>query len=165
MKRFALFSLFASCLLLLNGCVGNNTADTSNCRIRFRSFIDGCDVVKIRGDQVWFVHKAYELPGHWMGCEEPSFVNGSEKWFPNWDGSVSDRYTIEDKERALPLKREFTAETLKITIKGDLGNVFVSEYPNEENDFTLAVTLDDRSAEGASWYEIGIDWDDEEETK
>ena len=162
MKRFALLSVFASLALLMGGCVSNDGVDTSNCRMRVRVFIDGADVIKIRGDQVWIVHKAYELPGRWMGSNEPVIVNGSEKWFPVWNGTLSDRYTIEDKDHALPLNRAFTAETLDVSVKTSLGTFDVSEYPSAENNYTLTVSLDDRAADGASWNEIGLDWDDEE---
>lgn len=163
MKKFALLSLFAVSSLLLNGCVSAQHAvsDTSNCRVRVRAFIDGCDVIKIRGGQIWIAHKAYELPGRWMGCNEPVIINGDEEWYPNWNGSLSERHEIEDKERILPTKRAFTSDTMVVSIRGELGTVFVSEYPNEENGYTLSVTLDDRTAEGASWYEFGVDWDEE----
>lgn len=158
MKRFALFSVFASLALLLGGC--STPAPMSN-RLSVMAYVDGSDVVKVRGDQIWIIHKAYELPGRWMGVNEPVIVNGDQKWFPNWNGTESDRYTIEEKDRALPLNREFTSDTLDVSSKTGLGNFFVSEYPNKDNNYTLSVTLDDRAAEGASWYGFGLDWDDE----
>lgn len=160
MKRVALLSVLASFAFLVGGCVSDNAADLSSSRIRVRAFIDGSDVVKIRGDQVWFVHKSFEFPGRWQGCNEPILVNGA-KWEPKWNGNLSDRYTIEDKDCALPLGKAFTKETMNVVAKSGLGNFFVSEYPSADNDYTLSVTLDDLGAEGASWYEFGVSWDDD----
>ncbi len=157
MKKFVLLSALAS-LALMTGCASSQSA-ISNSRIRVRSFVDGCDVIKVRGDQVWYVHKAYELPGRWQGCNEPTLVNG-EKWYPQWDGTVSDRFVIADKDNALPIEKEFTAETLKVTSNTVLGDLIGVQYPSAENDYTFSVTLDDRGAEGASWYELGLDWED-----
>ena len=158
MKKFAFSVLIASAMLAVSGCI-SNSVDMASSRLRIRSFVDGCDVVKIKGDKVWYEHKAYALPGQWMGFDQPTFVNG-EKWKPVWNGSNSDQYEIVDKECALPEGRAFTADTLKLVSSGGLGNVFVSEYPSEANGFTLALTIDDRGADGASWYEIGLKWED-----
>ena len=158
MKKFAFSVLIASAMLALTGCI-SNSVDMASSRLRVRSFVDGCDVVKVKGDKVWYEHKAYSLPGQWMGFDQPTFVNG-EKWTPNWDGSNSDQYTIADKQAALPANRAFTADTLKVVSKAGLGNVFVSEYPSEQNGYTLAITIDDRGADGASWYEFGLQWED-----
>ena len=161
MKRVALLSVLASFALLAGGCICDNASDISNSRLRVRAFIDGSDVVKIRGDQIWIAHKSFEFPGRWQGCNEPIIVKGTEKWYPVWDGNLSDRHTIEDKERALPLKKAFTKDTMNVAAKTGLGNFYVSEYPSADNDYTLSVTLDDLGAEGASWYEFGVSWDDD----
>lgn len=158
MKQFAFSVLLASAMLAVSGCV-SNSVDMASSRLRIRSFVDGCDVVKIKGDKVWYEHKSFSLPGQWMGFNQPTFVNG-EKWMPTWNGSNSDQYEIADKECALPANRDFTADTLKVVSSGGLGNVYVSEYPNEGNGYTLSLTVDDRTADGASWYEIGLKWED-----
>ncbi len=159
MKK-TVFAAFAATLsLALVGCISN--VDTSSSRIQIRSFVDGCDVIKVKGDTVWYQHISYALPGTWGGFSEPTFVNG-DAWQPNWTGADSDKYVIEDKDRALPAGRAFDKDTLKITSDPGLGRIFISEYPSEENDYTLVITVDDRTVEGASWYAFGIDWDDEE---
>ena len=159
MKKIAVSVLIASAMLAVTGCI-SSSVDMASSRLRVRSFVDGCDVVKIKGDKVWYEHKSFALPGQWMGFNEATYVNG-EKWLPNWNGSNSDQFEIADKQAALPANREFTSDTLKVTSKNGLGNVFVSEYPSENNGYTLAITIDDRSADGASWYEFGLAWEDE----
>ncbi len=158
MKKTVFSVLIASAMLAVTGCI-TSTVDMASSRLRFRSFVDGCDVVKIKGDKIWYEHKAFSLPGKWMGFDEATYVNG-EKWIPNWSGSNSEQYEIADKQAALPENRAFTSDTLKIASNASLGNVFISEYPSEENGFTLAITIDDRGADGASWYEFGLSWED-----
>ena len=154
MKKTVFSVLLASAALAMTGCV-SNSVDISASRLRIRSFVDGCDIVKVQGDKVWFEHQAYALPGQWMGFNEPTFVNG-QRWQPTWTGSDSDKFTA---DAALPA-REFTADTLKVVSNTGLGRATVAEYPSKANGYTLAITLDDRNAQGASWYEVGIDWED-----
>ena len=158
MKKIALSALLATAAIAMTGCI-SNSVDVSTSRLRIRSFIDGCDVVKIQGDKVWFEHQSYSFPGAWKGFNEATLVNG-EPWLPAWTGLVSEKFEIANKEAALPANREFTAETLKVAGNCGLGRFSVGEYPSAANDYTLSVTLDDSTAEGASWYEIGIDWED-----
>lgn len=154
MKKTVFSVLLATVALAMTGCV-TNTVDTSTSRLRIRSFIDGCDLVKIQGDKVWFEHQSYALPGQWMGFTEPTFVNGVA-WQPAWNGSTSDQFTM---DTALPA-REFGNETLQFLSNTGLGRAVIAEYPSEANGYTLSISLDDRNAQGASWYELGIDWED-----
>ena len=44
---------------------------------------------------------------------------------------------------------------------GASGNIGMAAVARAEpNGYTLAITLDDRNAQGASWYEVGIEWED-----
>ena len=158
MKKIAFSALLATAILAMTGCM-SNSIDVSSSRLRVRSFIDGCDVVKIQGDKVWFEHKTFSFPGAWKGFNEATFVNG-EAWTPAWNGMVSDKFEIANKESALPAQRAFTADNLKVYANCGLGRFSVAEYPSADNEYTLAITLDDSTAEGASWYELGIDWED-----
>ncbi len=151
-------TLVASLVGLLAGCATTQD-DTTSARLRVRSFIDGADSLIVRGDQIWFEHHAYELPGRWMGGDEPTIINGEYEWRPVWTGSVSDRFRIPDPESALPPNRSFDADTLRVTHRGGWGSVVVSQYPAADNGYTLIVTIDDRGPEGATWYTVGIDWD------
>jgi len=137
------------------GCATTN--DQDDAKLVIRSLIDGSDDLMIRGDQVWFVHSSYELPGRWQGGNEPTYLN-DEEWLPVWQGSNSDKYVIQDKDAALPANTAFTEETLSVTAKGGHGKVVVSEYPSADNDYTLKMQIDDRGPDGANWYRIRINW-------
>lgn len=144
---------------LFSGC-DTTAGDGKDARLVIRSFIDGADSIMVRGDQVWYEHHAYELPGQWLGGNEPTVINKEHEWIPLWDGSVSDKFVLPDKQSALPPKKAFTAETLAVNVKRGWGKVTVAEYPSAENNYTLKLTIDDRGPDGAHWYNISLDWDD-----
>ena len=152
--------MLVSVAAIISGCAIGSRQDVGRSKLKVRTFIDGADVLFVRGDQIWFKHYAYDLPGKWRKVNEPSYVNGSE-WMPEWKDSLSDRFTIpSDSVAALPPNKEFDETTLEVNSYGAWGKVSVVEYPNAGNDFTLVVLLDDLEYEGASWYNIGIDWED-----
>lgn len=159
MKALVRGVVLLSVASLFVGCA-STSEEEQTARLTIRSFIDGADSIMVRGDQIWFEHHAYELPGQWLGGDEPTYVNKDNEWKPVWNGSLSRKFVIPEKESALPPNRAFTAETLEISVKGGWGRVEVAEYPSAENDFTLVLSVDDRGPDGAHWYEVGIDWDD-----
>src|SRR5215470_19516610 len=75
------------------------------------SLIDGSDVLKIRGNEIWFEHRNFVLPGKWVddsdaSGNEPTYIN-SEAWAPKWSGDVSLPYVF--KARLLPEGSQVTA--------------------------------------------------------
>ena len=52
-------------------------------------------------------------------------------------------------------------EVINEMCKSDAGRTILEAAA--DNDYTLSVTLDDLGAEGASWYEFGVSWDDDAE--
>jgi len=146
-------------LAILGWVTGCATMDreAETAQIQIRTLIDGSDTIFIRGDQLWYVHEAYDLPGRWGGGNEPTYVNG-EKWIPVWHNQISERYVIPDKDAALPPRRAFDENSLKVVAHGGWGQVAVTQYPNAENEHTLAIDIDDRGPDGASWYRIYVEW-------
>lgn len=128
-------------------------------RLSIRSLIDGADRLMIRGDQVWFEHLAYELPGRWSGFEYPTTFNREIEWHPVWKTDYSDTFVIPDKNAVLPLGVEMTEETLKVVTNRGKDQVTVAEYPNEHNDYTLVLYLDDRGPYGPHWFDVRLDWE------
>ncbi len=85
-----LFCLLAPLVSLADGEKSANT-------ITIRALIDGSDVVKVRGNTLWYEHRNYAVPGAWVDHDdhsgnEPTVVNGV-KWVPQWDGKTSRAYT------------------------------------------------------------------------
>jgi hypothetical protein len=159
MKALVRGVVLLSVASLFVGCASTNE-DEQGARLTIRSLIDGADRIMVRGDQIWFEHHAYDLPGQWLGSDEPTYVNKDNEWKPVWNGSLSEKFLIPEKESALPPNRAFTAETLEVSVKGGWGRMDVAEYPSADNDFTLVLSINDCGPDGAHWYEVRIDWDD-----
>ena len=159
MKRSLVLSLLAA--MALTGCTTFDTSSEPSTSLTLRCYIDGVDQLKIRHNEVWYVHTRapfveHCLPGQWSGRNEPTYVN-DDPWYPQWARLTSDRYTIADSNFALPANVAFTEETMTVTMDG-LHNK-VEEYPNAENGYTLVIRLDDLDHIGATWFTVDIQWD------
>ena len=124
--------------------------------LTIRVWIDGSVLVKVREDKVWFEHISHALPGTWVTDtdhtgNEPTVVNGVE-WIPEWDGRISNAYTVEGG--IWPLDVWFVAPH----VLSARGRVFVVEQASEDNDFTFTLMLDDDQQPGAAWYEVELRW-------
>ncbi len=134
-------------------CGGENSAHT----VTIRALIDGSDVVKLRGDTLWYEHVAHALPGAWVGSSdddgnEPTVVNGVE-WLPQWDGRFSTEHTVSGA--GLPAEGAVSVTAVAVSARG---RIVLLEQPSEENDYTLSVLLDDNRQVGAAWYEVQLRW-------
>jgi len=124
--------------------------------LRIRTFIDGSDTIKIRGDEVWYEHHTWDLPGKWRDLlsntehDEPTFINGTA-WKPEWQENISKPFGL--RQAVLPRQ---TNERIQVSKIAGRGPVSVTESPKPENDYTLAILLDDGGYAGAEWYEIAI---------
>ncbi len=119
------------------------------------SLIDGSDILKIRGSEVWFEHRNFVLPGKWASDveatgDEPTYIN-SEAWVPKWSGTISLPYTA--KSSLLPQGAQFD---VRLVTPQDRGSVTILEEPSAQNSFTLSILLDDDLPAGAAWYQVEI---------
>lgn len=123
--------------------------------LTIRALIDGSDLIKVRGDQVWFEHISHSLPGAWTGADntgnKPTIVNGVE-WVPQWNGRISDVHTVEGG--IWPLEVWHVA-VIRLAARG---TVVVVEQASEDNDWTFTLLLDDDQQPGAAWYEVQLHW-------
>ncbi len=131
--------------------------ETSANTVTIRALIDGLDVVKLRGDTLWYEHVDYALHGAWVGNSdhngnEPTVVNGVE-WIPQWDGRFSTEHTAAGW--LLPAESAVSVTACAVSARG---RVVLLEQPSEENDYTLSVLLDDNQQGGAEWYEVELRW-------
>jgi len=125
--------------------------------ITIRAWIDGSDVVKVRGSTLWYEHLNHAMPGAWVGDvdysgNEPTVVNGVD-WVPQWDGKTSKAYTAAGG--LLPAESAVTVTAVAVSARG---RVVVLEQPSEKNDYTLSLLLDDDTQNGANWYEVQLRW-------
>ena len=143
----------------LAGCI-SRAPDPAG-KLYVRSLIDGEDTLFIKGDQMWFVHSAYQVPGKWAGAELPTYINESQEWDVKWNGNLSDIVKIEKAESALPTSGTWDANNMSVKFyTAGYGVASVLEYPSAANNYTLSVKFDDAEPYGAHWYSVDIDWDD-----
>ncbi len=150
-KHLLGFVALAAMVTLLGGCAGRGPVPEQTSKLRVKVLIDGADSISIQGGKLWAKHHAFQFPGKFNGMDEPIVVN-DEEWYPEWTGSQSDVFT--NMSAFLPKKPVEVA----LTVQRGFGDVHVWQQPNEENDFTLVVSLDDRTVAGSEWYVFDLDW-------
>ncbi|MGA2853961.1 MAG: PH domain-containing protein [Verrucomicrobiota bacterium] len=121
-------------------------ASHSRHQLSVRAFIDGRDVLKVRGNRLWFEHETANLPGRNI------FVNG-KAWSPSWTNNVSAEYV-----GLTPAFRPSKAQNVQIKKQVGRGIISIAQFPSPANEETLAVRLDDDEPGGADWYEVVITW-------
>lgn len=154
MKRIYLtITCISLACIVLMGCSNFPLLGTPHGSIQIKAFIDGSDTIKIRGNELWYEHLRYDLPGKWQGrFDEPTVINGTE-WKPQWNGLMSNRF--QDFNPALPKK---TIDQFTLTKLQARGNVEITAKPGKDNDYTLSIHIDDNQYNGAEWYEIKVEW-------
>ena len=150
--RIALAFVF---VLSLSSHASLQTQQSGTKVVTILSLIDGSDVLKIRGNELWFEHRNFVLPGKWVddsdaSGNEPTYIN-SEAWTPKWNGDVSLPYVL--KARLLPEGSQIDA---KLVTPHDRGSVTILQQPSAQNNFTLSILLDDDSVPGAAWYQVEL---------
>jgi hypothetical protein len=122
--------------------------------VRIRAYIDGSDTIKIKGNELWYEHHTWDLPGKWRDLlrntdhDDPTFINGTA-WKPEWQGNISKPFRF---RQAAP-SREASDWTQVLKVAGR-GSVSATDLPKPSNDHTLSILLDDARYGGAEWYEI-----------
>jgi len=123
-----------------------------------KAFIDGKDTVKIKDTELWYEHHTWNLPGKWwdraknIRHDEPTFING-KAWKPEWEGKVSKPHRL---ERSIPMQE--ANDRIKLTKIAGRGSVSIAEMPQQSNDYTLSILVDDNRYNKAQWYEFSIQW-------
>src|SRR5208282_5939304 len=97
--------------------------------VTFKAFVDGVDVVKLSGKNLWIEHLYDQLPSRMS-------ING-KKWNPVWDKNTSADYELH------PAFKPRNPESIRLTKRTGCGAVFIMEEPTDENGGTLAIKLDD----------------------
>jgi len=133
--------------------------------LHIKAFIDGRDMIKIKGVELWYEHLAWDLPGKWwdragnIKHDEPTYINGTA-WKPEWQEKVSKPYLL---KQTIPFRQSNNQIVLKkIEARG---SVSIAELPQQSNDYTLSILLDDNRFNAAQWYEFIIAWEQGESQK
>jgi hypothetical protein len=112
--------------------------------VTFKAFVDGVDVVKLSGKNLWIEHLYDQLPSRMS-------ING-KKWNPVWDKNTSANYELN------PAFKPSNADSFKLTKRTGRGAITFMEEPTPGNDETLVIRVDDGGIGGADWYEFTISW-------
>jgi hypothetical protein len=110
----------------------------------FKAYVDGVDVVKLSGKNLWIEHLFDQLPSRMS-------ING-KKWNPVWNKNTSANYEL---PRAF---NPSNADSVKLTKHTGRGAIVIMEKPTDENGGTLAIRVDDGGIGGADWYEFTVSW-------
>ena len=113
--------------------------------LTFRAVVDGSDVVKVSGSQLWVEHEDFQLPSS-------MFING-KAWHPVWMDKLSDQY-----QGLNPAFHPGSSAKVKLTQLKGRGAVSIIQLPNTANEQTLAFRIDDNSAGGADTYQVQVTW-------
>ena len=137
LQTMALALLVAAGLVFVSGCGKPHV-------LAFRAVVDGSDVVKVSGSQLWIEHEEAQLPSQF-------FVNG-KPWRPVWTDKVS-----APLEGLSPAFSPRDPTKIKITQLKGRGPVSIIQLPASANDQTLAFRIND-SDPGADAYQIQVTW-------
>jgi hypothetical protein len=142
MKRIlpvmALILLGMACLSFVSGCGRQHV-------LTFRAFVDGSDVVKVNGSQLWIEHEEWQLPS-------AIFVNG-KSWHPVWTDKI-----CAPLQNLSPTFHPRDSMKIKITQLKGRGSVSIVQLPTTANDQTLSFRIDDGSFAGADTYQVQVTW-------
>jgi parallel beta-helix repeat protein len=126
--------------------------------LHIMALIDGKDTIKINDNELWYEHHSYNLPGQWWNradnikYDEPTYINGTA-WKPEWQARISKPYRF---KQSIPLKEN--KNQIRLTKIAGRGSVSITEMPQEVNNHTLSILLDDNRYDAAQWYEFVIQW-------
>jgi hypothetical protein len=113
--------------------------------LAFRAVVDGSDVVKVSGSQLWIEHEDFQQPTQ-------IFIN-RKPWHPVWTGKAS-----EPLQGLSPAFHPRDTQKVKLAQLKGRGTTSIIQLPNATNDQTLAFRIDDNSQGGADTYEIHVSW-------
>lgn len=134
----------------------NFMAQAATATMGFEALIDGSDEVHIQGDQLWYQHRDWSLPGIAGNTRLPTRINLRD-WTPVWNGNTSDKTKI---DAPLPITGLDAGHLLQIEIdvlRGG-GTVTIQQLPTPENGYETILLIDDGANPGAHWYTFNMSW-------
>jgi hypothetical protein len=132
--------------------------------LSYQGYIDGYDELHIKGNNLWYVHRDYGLPGSTESdrnqVARPTLING-KAWFPQFNNDISDLFTLEDstpnkKMHYVVYARSIIAANETYLEGTENSSINILQQPNQENDFELVIGLDDFAHPGESLFKFMI---------
>ena len=137
-------------IVVILACVVSASATTVSMQIG--AYIDGRDQLLICGDQLWWEHFDYALPGRHDGVDPTyitTYVDGVDQnsytWYPDWPSNTSTALTFAP---GLPLSDMPTSFEW---LYGRVGMSIV-QTSDASNGYVTRFQFDDNGAAGADWY-------------
>lgn len=123
--------------------------------ITFRAYVDGTDVVKLHGKELWIEHLTWQQP-------DKISING-KGWKPVWNSDSTPTMPTWNNNRTetYRLSRAFNPgnpRKIQLTKLAGRGEIVIAEKPSSSNNQTLGIRVDDGPAGGADWYEFKVSW-------
>ena len=129
--------------------------------IQVLAHIDGRSHLAIREDTVQWFHFDDAAPGREAFANLPTIVNGVE-WMPGWpdNGSAENRDCGCSSSMFRELEPALAADEVSVDLEilQARGEVFITEMPSVDNNYTLVVEFNDDPS-GPDWYEIKITYE------
>jgi hypothetical protein len=152
--------LFAA--ILITGCSLTTQATQVPTTLNIRAYIDGRSQLIITADAVYWHHLDFEAPGRWEFREkdQPTYLNRVE-WEPIWPDvpdPTNDFCNCNSSiYKGIPSLAR-TDQRIWLDIVRGRGRIIVFQQPNEKNNYTLIIEMDDNSFDGAAWYEVNLNY-------
>jgi hypothetical protein len=145
--------------LLYNSILWTASKSRENKVISFRALIDGEDDLLLRGNELWYDHKEFYLPGLHDSNNFSTLIN-NYNWYPKFP-SMNDG-ELDLAQESEPLKGYSYIPNYKIDYSLELveipeyGDVVITQQPSVENNYTLVLSIHDGPVGGSWWYEFNI---------
>jgi hypothetical protein len=160
MNKHLFIIMFA--VILMAGCNRNPNPNPISTILNIRAYIDGRRQLIIIGDMFVWYHLYYDAPGRWELGEnrQPTYLN-QEVWFPNWpdfpDATNDSCACYSTYYKGVPyLARK--NQRVWLDLVQARGGVTVVQQPNEDNDYSFILELQDDNFDGAEWYELNLNY-------
>ena len=150
--------------LTLSVAIGSGGGDVpvalgnANPDIHILAYVDGRSQLLVRGRFAQWFHMDYAAPGRGDGTDFPTMIDGTG-WMPEWpdDPDAENRDCFCESSVFEGLEPSLPAAEVDVQLDVLLGRGLVSiiDWPEEANDYTLTLEIDD-FFDGGDWYEIVV---------
>ena len=156
MKKITAIILIAASLISACSLFEKPTPTSLN----IRTYIDGRSELIIQGDVLYWHHLDFDAPGRWEHGEIqfPTYLNETA-WQPLWPDipdATNDFCNCNSSTAVGIPSLTRTDQRVELEMIQGRGRVSIVQQPQEGNDFTLILELDDNDLEGADWYELNL---------
>lgn len=155
-KFLVLFAVISS--VVISGCATTDAPVVEQkAKVSIRAFVDGSELIYIKGNRICIQHLSGTT---YVGKQIPITINGVDEWTPTWNKALSEEHQFPKEAVALPTKGTWDSSNMKVDIKTTgFGQTEVVTYPNKNNDYIMAIKIDDTISDGPHWYFLDFDWE------